>query len=171
VVTTELHNNKGTILVDDQDSHWLDLPWYEHKGTNTSYARTKITRDGWHKFVFLHRAILQPTDDQVVDHINGNGLDNRRANLRLCTKAQNTCNRPGYGKTSRFKGVSWSKRHRAWVMQIRDGDRRICQYFGKGREEDAAMAYDEHARRIFGEFAHLNFPQRAICLAALLAVA
>lgn len=154
----ELRNGHGTIIVDEQDAWLLHFPWFQHKGTNTSYARTKISRDGWHTFVFLHRAIMQPRPDQVVDHINGNGLDNRRSNLRLCSIGQNSCNRPGGRRTSRFKGVSWSKKDNGWRMQVKDGDRRICEYFGRGREVDAAKRYDEHAKRIFGEFAFLNFP-------------
>lgn len=145
--------------------HLCRYKWHGHGNRGTRYARTKETRNGWHRFLYMHRMLLAAKEGQYVDHINGNGLDNRMANLRLCTKRQNTCNRPGYGRTSKYKGVSWSKRHKAWIMQIRDGDKRICRYFGKDREEDAARAYDSEARRIQGEFAHLNFPVALLSVA------
>lgn len=154
----QLRNNRGTVLVDPQDSWLLHFPWFEHKGTNTSYARTKINRDGWHTFIFLHRAIMQPAPHEVVDHKNGNGLDNRRSNLRVCTKGQNSCNRRGGCKTSRFKGVSWNSKDKCWRMQVGARGERIIEYYGKNREEDAARSYDQHAKRLFGDFAFLNFP-------------
>ena len=106
----------------------------------------------------LHRAIMQPGPGQQVDHINGDPLDNRRSNLRLCTPAQNSCNRgPQAHSTSGFKGVSWHKVHKRWTARIRLNHKR--HHIGCfDTAEDAARAYDDAARRIHGPFAFLNFP-------------
>lgn len=106
--------------------------------------------------LYLHKAILggwlRPGEE--VDHINRNGLDNRRENLRRCTRAENSRNtRP---RTGRFKGIHWSKRDKQWVAQITVGG--LCQTVGYSKdEEEAARAYDAAAVRLFGKYAHLNF--------------
>lgn len=92
-----------------------------------------------------------------VDHRNGDGLDNRRDNLRYATRARNTANRASVGGSSRFKGVSWSKRDKIWYANICVNYRTI--YLGTYRnEEDAARAYDAAAKKYFGAFARPNFP-------------
>lgn len=154
----KLRGDKGTIIVDPEDEWMLFFNWYEHRSGNNSYARAKITRNGWHKHIFLHRAIMRPPCNMVVDHINGNGLDNRRSNLRVCCKKKNALNSRSRGTTSKFKGVSWHSKDGGWRMQIGDRGNRIIEYFGRNREEDAARRYDYHAKRLFGDFAFLNFP-------------
>lgn len=110
---------------------------------------------------YMHRRILGllPGDGLVADHINGDGLDNRRTNLRVATVAGNSYNmRHRSGKTSRYKGVSWSTRRSHWVVQIR-GFAGPSRYLGSfADEEDAARAYDQEAVKRFGEFARVNFP-------------
>ena len=108
----------------------------------------------------MHRLILNAPKGLVVDHINGNGLDNRKANLRLCTPAQNACNvRPRPGETSKYKGVAFIKRERRWQVRISfRNKRKWIGYFDT--EIDAARAYDQAARRLHKEFASLNFPDR-----------
>lgn len=108
---------------------------------------------------FMHRVLcgLSKSDARVVDHINGNGLDNRRGNLRVCSHRQNLWNaRPRVGAISPYKGVSLLKgatRRKPWKVTIQG------HYVGTYRTEvEAAMAYDLHARQRFGEFARLNFP-------------
>jgi len=115
------------------------------------------------KNVGMHRFILSAPDGVVVDHANGDGLDNRRANIRLCTRAQNNQNRRKRARaTSQFLGVSFHKfsaqmcRANVWAAEIR-GD-----HLGLfATEEDAARAYDAAARQLYGEFAHLNFQDNA----------
>jgi hypothetical protein len=104
----------------------------------------------------MHRIIAAADDDTCIDHINGDGLDNRRANLRPATRAQNAANRrPRAGGSSRFKGVHWSKADNRWVARIHSGGRDITlgRFLG---EYDAARAYNRAAVRVYGEFAYLN---------------
>lgn len=97
----------------------------------------------------------------MIDHKNGNGLDNRRSNLRFCTNAQNQHNQRKWGSrsgkplSSRYKGVSWHRRGH-WRAKIQaQGKRRYLGQFQS--EEAAARAYDRAARELHGEFAVLNF--------------
>jgi len=104
----------------------------------------------------MHRAILNAPPRMDVDHINGNGLNNTRENLRLCTRSQNMMNQRLKGGTSRFRGVSWLKGGAKWHAQVRANGKRL--HLGLFTDEtEAAMAYDAAARELFGDFARLNF--------------
>ena len=96
----------------------------------------------------------------VVDHIDGNGLNNRKSNLRICTKAQNVHNsRPRTNTSSKYKGVFWNKANKKWSATIHKGDK--WTYIGGfDDEKEAARAYDRKAAEFFGEFAYLNFPEK-----------
>jgi hypothetical protein len=109
----------------------------------------------------MHRQITSAPPGLVVDHINHNGLDNRKDNLRLCTRAQNALNqRPRKGTSSRYKGVYWHERDKRFYAQISHKGRRY--HLGSYKSEiQAAKAYDKKAKELFGEFAHLNFPDDA----------
>lgn len=110
------------------------------------------------KRVAMHRAIASPAPGMEVDHINGDGLDNRRANLRVCTKSQNQRGQrvQGRNKTSVFKGVCWLKDRSRWGAHIKVSRKSV--YLGTFKSEiDAALAYDAAARTYFGEFARPNF--------------
>jgi hypothetical protein len=107
----------------------------------------------------MHRHILAPPDDLLVDHRNHNGLDNRPSNLRIATPAENGYNKrkPDAPSSSRFKGVCWAKREAKWRAQGKLNSRQfLIGYFDN--EHDAARAYDEWAKQAFGQFAELNFP-------------
>jgi hypothetical protein len=109
--------------------------------------------------VSLHRFLLSPSAGMVVDHINGNPLDNRRENLRVCSTMENVRNRMKGAKTtsSKYKGVYWNKHKGAWVAKIRVTGRHSQMDLGKFRcEEDAARAYNAAAVKYHGEFARLN---------------
>jgi hypothetical protein len=107
--------------------------------------------------LMMHRLIMGVDDPRIeVDHRNGDGLDNRRANLRTCTHAQNTANQRKSQRplTSRYKGVC--RADGKWLAQIGCAGRnyRIGSF---AVEEDAARAYDAKAVELFGEFARVNF--------------
>jgi len=93
-----------------------------------------------------------------VDHINGNPLDNRKSNLRICTHAENSNNTgPRKNNTSGYKGVYWAKRNKRWLAQITHNGKQV--YIGHYKDkEEAARAYDAKAKEFQGEFAYLNFP-------------
>ena len=113
---------------------------------------------------FLHRLIAGATKGEIVDHRNGNTLDNCRLNLRICAQAENTINRKSKGGASRFKGVWLEKRRGKWVAEIRLNGKR--KHIGTFVDEiEAAKAYDAAARKTHGEFATLNFPEKGERLA------
>ena len=92
-----------------------------------------------------------------IDHINDNGLDNRRSNLRICSQSQNlmNCRKPKTLFSSKYKGVSWVQKHKRWKVSIAfKGKRKYIGHFLS--EIDAAKAYNKAAEKYFGEFARLN---------------
>lgn len=157
--------SKGLFaLVDEADFEWVNrYVWHASEGAHTYYARRSRTINGKSYRYFLHRVLVGAPDGMQVDHINGDGLDCRRSNLRICTVKQNHRNLAvqssyfGKPKTSRFKGVSWCKFKCKWRAGIySDGKRKSLGYFDC--EEDAARRYDAEAIKVFGEYARLNFP-------------
>lgn len=151
-------------LVDDADFGWLNQwKWQAHvKREGLVYAmRDERRADGTRRRVRMHRAILDVPEGLFPDHIDGDGLNNQRANLRVCTHRDNCRNRRSRSTTSTFKGVGWDKAAQRWEANIGNGlgrTRRIGRY---RTEEEAARAYDAAAREIHGEFARLNFPAEA----------
>lgn len=126
-------------------------------GGNTDYATGRY--EG--KNALLHRVLLDAPDGMDVDHKNHNGLDNRRENLRLCTRSENLRNcRKRKGCSSEYKGVSKYKaaRLKPWQATIQINKKIHTRCFFT--ELEAALWYDEMAREHFGEFARLNFPQK-----------
>jgi hypothetical protein len=109
-------------------------------------------------WVPMHGLIMDPPRGMVVDHIDHNGLNNRRSNLRLATVAENTrWRRAPQGTLSRYKGVSRASRGGRWVATIQCGG--IRENLGSyATEEEAARVYDHRARQLFKDFAWLNFP-------------
>jgi len=145
-------------LVDDEDHERVVAagPWHIHhtQGSLHLYARHIGPRPSMVK-TLMHRLILNAQPNQQVDHINGDGLDNRRVNLRLCTHSQNCANRSKSLSltSSRYKGVSRCADCNRWRDSFKA---RLLGLFTS--EEDAARAYDTVARETWGEFARLNFP-------------
>lgn len=139
-------------LIDASDADAvLQYSWCAAPRNHTHYGQARIGQVG----VYLHRFIMQPPLAFVVDHVDGDGLNNRRNNLRVCTVGQNCYNlRTQRGGTSRFRGVYWSRG--AWRAQIRDGRQIYLGTFTTERE--AAEAHDAAARERFGEYATSNFP-------------
>lgn len=106
--------------------------------------------------VLLHRFIMDTPQGLHTDHINGNHLDNRKSNLRICTPAQNAMNsRKHIIQSSKYKGVSWYKRDKCWRAYVNLGQRQIhIGYFTT--EIEAAKAYNKKAKEVHKEFAYLN---------------
>lgn len=104
----------------------------------------------------MHRIIVDAPAGMVVDHINHDALDNRRANLRVCTQSQNLGNQIRKLGSSKYKGVSWHKAAQKWHARIQKNDAHVSLGLFDS-ETDAARAYDSAAREHFGEFALCNF--------------
>jgi hypothetical protein len=118
--------------------------WYAHA--------TPLDGDRRKAKVKMHNLIL---GRKWVDHWDENGLNNRRANLRPCTNAQNQQNVSGRGGASQFKGVSWFSRYGKWKVAFNcDGKTHFVGYFDD--EVTAAKMYNAAAARLAGEFARLN---------------
>ena len=145
-------------LVDAKDYYRLiKFNWFTEICARTSYAaRTKHRST-----IMMHRVIMKAPDHLVVDHIDHNGLNNCRSNLRLCTSAQNSQNMASIARgRSKYKGIYWDKQHKKWVAKIQVNGKRT--HIGIFKNEiDAAKAYDEKASQLHGEFACLNFPSEA----------
>lgn len=154
----------GSAIVDDEDFEKVrHFVWRLKKGSTKSYVVYRpAERTGQKRLgdVRLHRLILNAPRESLVDHKNGDTLDNRRCNLRLCTTSQNGANRgKSKNNTSGFKGVYFVKRDnkRPWSVYIMA--KRKYMYVGRyDTAEEAARAYDVAAVKHFGEFAGLNFP-------------
>jgi len=147
-------------LVDDTDYEWLNnWKWYAMHNHNTFYAvhNIRVTKNEQAK-VGMHRLILElhRGNKLQADHIDGNGLNNQRSNLRICTGAQNRrSQRSQMGCTSRYKGVCWHHHKRKWNSRISVNRKRMhLGYFSS--EKTAAAAYNQAALKHFGEFALLN---------------
>lgn len=144
-------------MVDDEDFERLSsIPWYALVLEKTVYACGRIKAGGVTSRVYMHRVILDAPRGMQVDHVDGNGWNNLRSNLRLATRAQNNANMATRKGTSQFKGVYLRGDTGKWCARVKQhGDVTYLGCFTN--EEDAARAYDAAAIRIFGEFARLNF--------------
>ena len=142
------------FLIDDADKPLLvGYNYYAHPAPNTTYVMLKLEGDERRVRVKLHKRI---TGWAKTDHRNGNGLDNRRENLREATTAQNNRNRhrnSGY----KFKGATFKEREGRWAAQICVNGKKIWGGYHPS-ELEAAIAYDALAKKYHGEFARVNFP-------------
>ncbi len=140
-------------VVDAEDYEWLSkYKWHAQRRGRKVYAIS--VKKG--KVVYMHRMIMRPCQGYVVDHLDGNGLNNRRCNLRVCTRQENAVNMGPRGGASEFVGVH---RHKdKWEAQIVwRGKKHHVGVFAD--EVEAAKARDRKAYELHGEFAYLNFPE------------
>lgn len=140
-------------LVDDEDFEYLNkFKWYAHKKRNGDfYVRRASPR------VDMHRLVLGTPKGFVTDHIDCNGLNNQRNNLRVCNNAQNQYHQKirKKNKTSVYKGVYWHKKSKKWLTKIKASGKFI--YLGIFlSEKQAAFEYNKAAKKYHGEFAYFN---------------
>lgn len=137
------------VLLDSGDEALITgYLWYILKRPHTCYVYGR--KAGSPKLIYLHRLLTEAPRGLDVDHINGNGLDNRRSNLRIATRSQNLQNKRS--KTPGFKGVR--KRDDCVRWEARIGSKTLGMF---DIEIDAAKAYDAAAKSLYGEFAKTNF--------------
>lgn len=153
-------------LVDDEDYEWLSrYAWHYCKGkrTSTGYAATNIKGcNNKHKLYRMHRLILglKKGDLRQVDHIDRNGLNNQKSNLRTCNNQQNSWNSKKRSGTSRYKGVTWLPKYQKWHagLGLTSNEKRKHVSLGRyNNEREAARMYDLAALYYFGDFAKTNF--------------
>ena len=139
----------------EQATHILPpSSWTASHAGDTWYAR----RQSKGVTIFMHREIMKPPPRMVVDHIDHNGLHNRLTNMRLCTRRQNNYNSRTASGSSQYKGVSYDRAAHKWRATI--NHRGQHHHLGLFETEiQAAHAYDQKARELFGPYAYLNFPE------------
>lgn len=148
---------RGKVTWVDQDDYEMLRHW-TWNASKSGYAQAYNGGGLEHRRVNMHRVIMLPEPGQQVDHVNSDGLDNRRFNLRICTHSQNNWNQRKTRGVSRYKGVWWHRKGHWWSADIgAHGIRHRLGHFDS--EEAAARAYDTAAHELHGEFARLNFPE------------
>lgn len=146
-------------VVIDQDCEILfdSLILRASKKGNKFYIQGYFRGTSSKNILLLHRVLTNANKEEVVDHINGDPLDNRLVNLRKCSQSQNVCNKvkPSHGVTSAYKGVGWMKRDKTWRVRVNKNKK--VMYTGYFKNElDAAKAYDYHSKLHHGSFALNN---------------
>lgn len=155
----EIQLTQGKVaLVDDEDFEYLNQwKWYANKLNVKFYARRNVRINKKNAgYLLMHRFIMNPDIGLVVDHINGNTLDNRKCNLRICTYSGNRWNSfKTIDNKSGYKGVHWHKLGKKWKATIEIN--KTKHYLGLFHNiKQAAKAYNEAAIKFHGEFAKLN---------------
>lgn len=156
-----IYKDKGYIRLSNgavatfDTNHFADVSKHRRWFNCNGYPSfTNYNTDGTKSTIRLHQ-VVHPNSD-LVDHINGNRLDNTDLNLREATYKQNNANRGRVLKSiSTYKGVTWDKSRNKWLAQIEIGGH--CKHLGRySNESDAAKIYNEAAKAAYGEFARLN---------------
>lgn len=162
----EIKLTRGEVtIVDDEDFEELKkYKWCCTYSANKLYAkRAKWLGRAFKPTglnVYMHREIMKPPEGLQVDHIDGNGLNNTRSNLRISTQQQNLMNASAStrkDKSSKYKGVSFTRTNtnKPWKVLIKK-DWKQKSYGSFSTEEEAARKYNEKAKELFGEFAKEN---------------
>lgn len=131
-----LHSGESCPVDDGDYEDLAQFNWCLHKANNSPlrYAIRRFKDDGRWTIEYMHRRIMGNPKGMDVDHLNGRGLDNRRANLRICTRAENIRN----SRNTQGKGASYDKRTRKWFARISHNGERI--FLGRFPSQEAAFA-------------------------------
>jgi hypothetical protein len=148
VLETGLKGKK--FIIDDEDFLKVSVyKWYINSRSGYVYRNLPAPMK-------LHRFIMNPPINMDIDHKNRNPLDNRKCNLRICTRSQNMMNSHVKSRNEwGIKGVWYNPKNKYWVVQLRVLGKRVYQKYFKTKEE-AALAYNQAAIKYFGEYALLN---------------
>ena len=145
-------------LVDDLDYEYLiNWKWHACKGGRTFYAARSIIVNNTYVKVTMHRQILQHIDNKnVIDHIDHDGLNNQRVNLREATHSQNGANRRSHiNSSSKYLGVFYCKKRRRWKAEVKKENK--TYFLGWFKNEDlAALAYNNKAHELFNDYSNKN---------------
>lgn len=158
----KLTRGKWTEVSNEDYDFISSMKWYAHRSKRGWYAVRNVSLpDGTQTTQQMHRVILglDPEDPREVDHWDGDGLNNLRGNLRVATAQQNQrgFRQKRQGASSPLRGVDFFKRSGLWRARIKHGEKQVhLGFFAESL--DAGRAYDEAARKYFGEFAQPNFP-------------
>ncbi len=154
----EIPLTKGKVaIVDDED--YVRLAKYKWYSGSDGYARRCAWNKGDVKTILMHREILNTGKGLSTDHINGDRLDNRKENLRICSRAENNRNQKKDIRSKfEYKGIKTENKGRTYWARISVNNKQI--YLGSFPTQlQAAKAYDQAAIKYYGEFARLNFPE------------
>lgn len=148
-----------TAIVSAEDFEYINQWKWSYDGHNHCAVRSEtIKKDGKYKSksILMHKLIMETPKGMDTDHINGDRLDNRKSNLRICTHRENMCNRKqSKANKSGYKGVSWDNKYSKWVTRIRTSEKYMHVGYFKDKLS-AAKAYNEAAKKHHGKFAKLN---------------
>ena len=150
-------------LVDDDDYYWLSQwNWFAVEIKNIWYARRSkkkgVLRSNEKYEIYLHRIVMKCSNiNFVIDHLDKNGLNNQKENLRICTKSENNKHTSSHkNSSSQYLGVSYDKNRNKWSANLMNNGKRIL-FKRYNTEIEAAKAYDITAKTQFGVYANLNF--------------
>lgn len=153
VVFIPLTQGKVTVIDFDDFEKVRGHKWYANKSSSGGFYAVRGNR----KKIYLHSEITECPPGMEVNHKDGDGLDNRQENFKICTHQQNMFGfqRKRENASSQYRGVDWRKQHNSWRARIRHNGKSV--HLGLfDSEEAAALAYDTAAAKFFGEFASLN---------------
>lgn len=159
-MTKEIPLTQGKVaLVDDEDYARVNsYKWHTQLYRGGCYAVRQIKTAPVQQ-IYMHRFIMDAPNGLEIDHKNGNGLDNRRSNLRICTESDNRKNRKlNYNNVSGYKGVYWDKKMRKWRAKIKV-NRRTIHLGSFTTPESASLAYSHAANALFGKFVRTEQPE------------